>query len=77
MDEDDLADLRVIELALQNPRPGSLAARVIHHLSEQSRARDAKRFPTLAHAITGALCFCQSHCEGANCHCWCHDMEAS
>lgn len=76
MDDQDSIDLQLIELALQNPAPGTLAARVFRELAAQAREHDEKRFPTATHAATGALCFCAVHCEGAHCHCWCHREEA-
>lgn len=75
MDEHDLAELRLIELALQNPRPGTPAAARLEQLAAESRKRDAERFPTATHSSTGALCFCQVRCEGGACRCWCHTGE--
>lgn len=77
MDKQDLTDLHVIELALQNPRPGSPAASVLERLTAQAQKQDAQRFPSVAHPSTGALCFCRAFCEGAACHCWCHTGEVS
>lgn len=77
MDEQDLTDLRVIELALSNPRSGTPDALVLEQLAHQSRRLDAQRFPRSSHPVTGALCFCQAFCEGAACHCWCHEGEES
>lgn len=74
MDEHDLVDLRVIELTLQNPKPGTLAASAVQRLIELRNKRDEQRFPAASHPITGALCFCQSHCQGPTCECWCHHV---
>lgn len=76
MDEKDLADLRAIELALQNPRPGTAAASMLEQLTTEAKRQDAQLFPTESHPITGALCFCRAYCEGAACQCWCHTGSA-
>lgn len=76
MDELDVTDLRVIELALMNPRSGTPAAQMLEQLTAEARRADLERLPRTIDAATGALCFCQSFCEGAGCHCWCHDGES-
>jgi hypothetical protein len=76
MDDDDMADLRVIELALQNPRSGTPAAATLDHLIARVQRRDAHLFPTISHPRTGALCFCRTHCSGDPCRCWCHAGES-
>lgn len=76
MDEQDVADLRAIELALMNPRSGTPAALALDELSAHANKLDAQRFPRSSHPVTGALCFCQAFCEGAACHCWCHEGES-
>jgi hypothetical protein len=76
MDEKDLADLRAIELALQNPRSGSPAAQALEQLALEAGQRDEQRFPNSIQPRTGALCFCRAYCEGGACHCWCHAKES-
>lgn len=73
MDEDDIADLLAIELALQNPRPGTPAAKTLEQLNARARELDGRMFPTSSHPTSGALCFCRVHCAGERCHCWCHE----
>jgi hypothetical protein len=75
MDDNDVVDLRVIELALQNPRSGTIAGAVLDELATRTRQRDMQHFPTVSHPRTGALCFCRSHCSGDPCQCWCHAGE--
>jgi hypothetical protein len=77
MDERDWTDLRVIELALRNPRSGTPEAETLRQLSAQCHEQDSRQFPTATHPRTGALCFCRVHCDGARCRCWCHDTESS
>lgn len=76
MDDNDWSDLRVIELALQNPRPGTPAALSLEQIAAKATERDAQRFPSTTHPRSGALCFCRAYCEGASCHCWCHRGES-
>jgi hypothetical protein len=74
MDDYDLAHLRLIELALANPPPGSPAAAELRRLTEHVRIADAQQFPYPEHPVTGALCACRVHCDGTVvCGCWCHD----
>jgi hypothetical protein len=75
MDEEDLADLRAIELALQNPRSGTPAAQALEQLALDASQRDEQMFPASIQPSTGALCFCLAYCEGVACHCWCHIQE--
>jgi hypothetical protein len=75
MDDDDMADLLAIHLALQNPRAGTPAALALEGLAARARERDAQRFPAMSHPVSGSLCFCQAHCAG-RCHCWCHAGES-
>jgi hypothetical protein len=76
MDDNDVADLRAIELALQNPRSGTPAAAALDQLAAQIHQRDVQLFPTISHPRTGALCFCQTYCSGDTCRCWCHAGES-
>jgi hypothetical protein len=76
MDEQDMTDLRVIELALMNPRSGTPAAQALEQLTAQVGKLDAQRYPRTTHPVSGALCFCKAFCEGASCHCWCHEGES-
>jgi hypothetical protein len=73
---DDRTDLLAIELALQNPQPGTPAALTLEKIAARARERDSQLFPSIVHPISGALCFCQTRCTGAHCHCWCHAREA-
>jgi hypothetical protein len=75
-DDDDLADLFAIELALQNPVGGTVSALALEQLNARARERDARMFPSVFNPISGALCFCQKHCVGEYCHCWCHVGES-
>jgi hypothetical protein len=76
MDDNDMVDLRAIELALQNPKPGTPAARTLEQLAARARELDAQMFPTSSHPTSGLLCFCRAHCAGTHCHCWCHAGES-
>lgn len=75
-DNDDMADLRAIELALQNPRSGTSGAVALDQLTARIHQRDAQLFPSISHPRTGALCFCPTYCSGDACHCWCHAGES-
>jgi hypothetical protein len=76
MNEKDAADLRAIELALQNPRSGTPAAQALEQLALEASQRDEHMFPNSVQPRTGALCFCGAYCEGGACYCWCHAEES-
>lgn len=75
MDEYEADVLRTIELALQNPRTGTSAAREMHLLVEKTRHYEARRFPFVTHPRTGDICTCTVLCQGGACSCWCHNRS--
>lgn len=67
--------MRMVELALANPSPGTAEETELHMLSERTRRYESALFPIRTHPRNGDVCACQSHCAGAACTCWCHTSE--
>lgn len=67
--------MRMVELTLANPSPGTAEETELHMLSERTRRYESAVLPFRAHPGNGDVCACQLHCAGAACACWCHTSE--